>query len=152
MNKIKIYTLILLLFFLTNCGYKAVLNNQNYKFAINVGKINGDQEINSSIINNFKQLDENEGEYNLTLTSNKEKLIISKDSKGDPSIFEIKINVNYIVKKEEEILISNNINKKTTYNNITDKFELENYEKTIINNLTSEISENIMLSISKISE
>ncbi len=152
MNKIKIYTLILLLFFLTNCGYKAVLNNQNYKFAINVDKINGDQKINSLIINNFKQLNENEEKYNLTLTSNKEKLIISKDSKGDPSIFEIKINVNYIVKKEEKILISNNINKKTTYNNITDKFELENYEKTIINNLTSEISENIMLSISKISE
>ena len=152
MNKIKIYTLILLLFFLTNCGYKAVLNNQNYKFAINVYKINGDQKINSLIINNFKQLNENEEKYNLTLTSNKEKLIISKDSKGDPSIFEIKINVNYIVKKEEEILIRNNINKKTTYNNITDKFELENYEKTIINNLVSEISENIMLSISKISE
>ena len=152
MNKIKIYTLILLLFFLTNCGYKAVLNNQNYEFAINVAKINGDQKINSLIINNFKQLDENEEKYNLTLTSNKEKLIISKDSKGDPSIFEIKINVSYIVKKEEEILISNNINKKTTYNNITDKFELENYEKTIINNLVSEISENIMLSISKINE
>ena len=152
MNKIKNFTLILLLSILTNCGYKAVLNNQNYKFAINVDKINGDQEINSSIINNFKQLDENEGEYNLTLTSNKEKLIISKDSKGDPSIFEIKINVNYIVKKEEKILISNNINKKTTYNNITDKFELENYEKTIINNLVSEISDNIMLSISKVSE
>ena len=152
MNKIKIYTLILLLFFLTNCGYKAVLNNQNYKFAINVYKINGDQKINSLIVNNFKQLNANEEKYNLALTSNKEKLIISKDSKGDPSIFEIKINVNYIVKKEEEILISNNINKKTTYNNITDKFELENYEKTIINNLVSEISENIMLSISKISE
>ena len=101
MNKIKIHTLILLLFFLTNCGYKAVLNNQNYEFAINVSKINGDQKINSLIINNFKQLDENEEKYNLTLTSNKEKLIISKDSKGDPSIFEIKINVNYIVKKEE---------------------------------------------------
>ena len=152
MNKIKIYTLILLLFFLTNCGYKAVLNNQNYKFAINVDEINGDQKINSLIINDFKQLNKNEEKYNLALTSNKEKLIISKDSKGDPSIFEIKINVNYIVKKEEEILIRNNINKKTTYNNITDKFELENYEKTIINNLVSEISENIMLSISKISE
>ena len=152
MNKIKNFTLILLLSILTNCGYKAVLNNQNYKFAINIDNINGDQKINSLIINNFKQLDGNEKKYNLTLTSNKEKLIISKDSKGDPSIFEIKINVNYIVKKEEEILINNNINKKTTYNNITDKFELENYEKTIINNLVSEISENIMLSISKISE
>ena len=152
MNKISNYILILSLLFLTNCGYQAVLNNQNYQFSINVNKINGDQKINSLIINSFKQLKENEKKYNLSLTSNKEKLIISKDSKGDPSIFEIKINVNYVVKKDGEILISNKINKKTTYNNITDKFELENYEKTIINNLVSEISDNIMLSISKVSE
>ena len=152
MNKISNYILILSLFLLTNCGYQAVLNNQNYQFSINVNKINGDQKINSLIINSFKQLKENEKKYNLSLTSNKEKLIISKDSKGDPSIFEIKINVNYVVKKDEEILISNKINKKTTYNNITDKFELENYEKTIINNLVSEISDSIMLSISKVSE
>ena len=152
MNKISNYILILSLLFLTNCGYQAVLNNQNYQFSINVNKINGDQKINSLIINRLKQLEGNEKIYNLSLTSNKEKLIISKDSKGDPSIFEIKINVNYVVKKDGEILISNKINKKTTYNNITDKFELENYEKTIINNLVSEISDNIMLSISKVSE
>ena len=152
MNKISNYILILSLLLLTNCGYQAVLNNQNYQFSINVNKINGDQKINSLIINSLKQLEKNEKIYNLSLTSNKEKLIISKDSKGDPSIFEIKINVNYVVKKDEEILISNKINKKTTYNNITDKFELENYEKTIINNLVSEISDNIMLSISKVSE
>ena len=152
MNKISNYILILSLLLLTNCGYQAVLNNQNYQFSINVNKIKGDQKINTLIINNFKQLKENEKKYNLNLTSNKEKLIISKDSKGDPSIFEIKINVNYVVKKDGEILISNKINKKTTYNNITDKFELENYEKTIINNLVSEISDNIMLSISKVSE
>ena len=152
MIKISNYILILSLLLLTNCGYDAVLNNQNYQFSINVNNLNGDQKINSLIINNFKQLKENERKYNLSLTSNKEKLIISKDSKGDPSIFEIKINVNYVVKKDGEILISNKINKKTTYNNITDKFELENYEKTIINNLVSEISDNIMLSISKVSE
>ena len=152
MNKISNYILILSLLFLTNCGYQAVLNNQNYQFSINVNKINGDQKINSLIINRLKQLEGNEKIYNLSLTSNKEKLIISKDSKGDPSIFEIKINVNYVVKKDGEILISNKINKKTTYNNITDKFELENYEKTIINNLVSEISDSIMLSISKVSE
>ena len=152
MNKISNYILILSLLLLTNCGYQAVLNNQNYQFSINVNKISGDQKINSLIINSFKQLKENEKKYNLSLTSNKEKLIISKDSKGDPSIFEIKINVNYVVEKDGEILISNKINKKTTYNNITDKFDLENYEKNIINNLVSEISDNIKLSISKVSE
>lgn len=152
MNKITNYILILSLLFLSNCGYEAVLNNKDYQFSINVNKIEGDPKINSQIINNFNKLRENEKKYNLTLTSNKERTIISKDSKGDPSIFELKIEINYIVKKEGETLISNKINKKTTYNNITDKFELESYEKTIINNLVSEITDNIMLSISKISQ
>ena len=152
MNKIKNYILILLLLFLSNCGYEAVLNNKDYQFSINVNKIDGDQKINSQIINNFNKLRESEKKYNLTLTSNKEKTIISKDAKGDPSIFELKIEINYIVKKEGETLISNKINRKTTYNNITDKFELESYERTIINNLVSEITDNIMLSISKISQ
>ena len=152
MNKIKNYILILLLLFLSNCGYEAVLNNKDYQFSINVNKIEGDPKINSQIINNFNKLRENEKKYNLTLNSNKERTIISKDSKGDPSIFELKIEINYIVKKEGETLISDKINKKTTYNNIADKFELESYEKTIINNLVSEITDNIMLSISKISQ
>ena len=152
MNKTKHYIFILFLFFLSSCGYKAVLNNQNYQFSIKVDKINGDQKINSQIINNFEKLKENEKKYYLSLSSNKEKIVISKDLKGDPSIFELIINVNYTVKKEGEILINNKLNKKTTYNNITDKFELENYEKTIVDNLVSEISDNIMLSISNISE
>ena len=152
MNKIRNYTLLFLLFFLTNCGYETILNNQNYQFSINTNKINGDNKINTLIINNFKNLKENEKKYDLTLTSKKEKKIISKDSKGDPSIFELKIIVNYIGKKDEETLISNKINKKTTYNNIADKFELKNYEMTIINNLTSEISDYIMFSISRINE
>ena len=152
MNKIINYKYIFLLFFLCSCGYEAVLNNQNYKFSININKINGDNKINSKIINNFRQLEKNEKKYYLNLSSNKEKIILSKDSKGDPSVFELKINVNYIVTRDQKTLINKKINKKTTYNNITDKFELESYEKTIIDNLVSEISDNIMLSISKISE
>ena len=152
MNKTKHYIFILFLFFLSSCGYKAVLNKQNYQFSIKVDKINGDQKINSQIINNFEKIKENEKKYYLSLSSNKEKIGITKGLKGDPSIFELIINVNYTVKKEGEILINNKLNKKTTYNNITDKFELENYEKTIVDNLVSEISDNIMLSISNISE
>tara|TARA_X000000368_G_scaffold8658_1_gene6775 strand:+ start:107 stop:565 length:459 start_codon:yes stop_codon:yes gene_type:complete len=152
MNRITNYIFTLFLLFLCSCGYKAVLNNQNYQFSINIDKMYGDQKINSQIINNFRKLKESEKTYDLNLSSNIEKIIVSKDSKGDPSIFEIKINVNYLVKMKEETLINNNIDRKTTYNNIIDKFELENYEKTIINNLVSEISDNIILSISNISK
>lgn len=152
MNKIKKYTVLFFLLLLSNCAYEPILINKNYDFSIVVEKIDGDKKINSMIVNNFYNLKGKEKKYNLNLSSTKIKNVISKDSKGDPAIFELIINVNYTVKKEGEILINNKLNKKTTYNNITDKFELENYEKTIVDNLVSEISDNIMLSISNISE
>ena len=150
MNKIINYIFFLLL--LSNCAYEPILNNKNYGFFINVDKLNGDQKINSIIIKNFYNLKEKEKKYDLTMSSNKEKNIISKDSKGDPSIFELLINVNYSVKKDGKTLIVNKINRKTTYNNITDKFELENYEKNIIHHLSRSISDKIINSISEIHE
>ena len=152
MNKIINYILIFLLFFLSNCAYEPILKNKNYLFSVNVSNINGDKEINSIIINKFGGLKENEKKYDLDLSTKKEKNIISKDSKGDPSIFELLINVKYSVKKDGKTIIENEIKRKTTYNNITDKFELENYEKNIINNISTVISDYIMLSISKINE
>ena len=133
-------------------SFESFLNNKHHDFSINVDKINGDQKINSIIVNNFYNLKGKEKKYNLTISSTKVKNIISKDSKGDPSIFELLINVNYSVKKDGNILVTNNINKKVTYNNIADKFELENYEKIIINNISTNISDKIIHSISEINE
>jgi|TARA_B100001741_G_scaffold61719_1_gene48603 hypothetical protein len=150
MNKISNYTLIFLLFLVLSCDYKPILAVKDYKFSISVKEISGDQKINSLIINNFKNLKNDERIYFINLTSKKEKKIISKDTKGDPSIFELEINVNYKLEKNGEIVIQKNINRKTTYNNITDKFELENYENSIIENLTQNISDKIVFSVSEI--
>ena len=152
MNKIINYTLLFFLLLLSSCTYEPILNNKNYEFSINIDKRNGDQKINSIIIKNFYDLKGKEKKYNLAISSTKEKNIISKDSKGDPSIFELLINVNYSVEKDGKTLIVNKINKKTTYNNITDKFELENYEKNIINQLSKYVSDKIINSISQIHE
>tara|TARA_Y100000741_G_scaffold126595_1_gene95488 strand:- start:653 stop:1111 length:459 start_codon:yes stop_codon:yes gene_type:complete len=152
MNKILNYILIFFLFTLSSCDYKPILSYKNYKFSINVDKITGDEKVNSIITNNLNNLKGNEKEFYVTLSSKKEKNIISKDSKGDPSIFELIINVNYNVKLNGEIIIENNILRKTTYNNISDKFELENYEKNMIDNLSSNISDRIVFSISEINE
>ena len=154
MNKIKNYTVLLFLLFLliSSCAYEPILNNKNYNFSIIVDKIEGDQKINSKIVNNFSNLKGKEIKYNLNLSSNKIKNVISKDSKGDPAIFELIINVNYSVKKNEETLLVNEINLKDIYNNVSDKFELENNEKNIINNLSQNISDKIIISISEINE
>ena len=152
MNRIINYTLLFFLFLLSSCAYEPILNNKHHDFSINVDKINGDQKINSIIVNNFYNLKGKEKKYNLTISSTKVKNIISKDSKGDPAIFELIINVNYSVKKDGKTLVVNKINRTATYNNITDKFELENYEKNIISNLSTSISDKILFSISEIHE
>ena len=152
MNKIKNYTVLFFLLLLSSCAYEPILNNKNYNFSIVVEKIDGDQKINSKIINNFYNLKGKEKKYSLNLSSNKIKNVISKDSKGDPAIFELIVKVNYIVKKNGDTLIVNEINLKDIYNNVSDKFELESYEKNIINNLTQNISDKIIISISEINE
>ena len=152
MNKIKNYTVLFFLLLLSNCAYEPILINKNYDFSIVVEKIDGDKKINSMIVNNFYNLKGKEKKYNLNLSSTKIKNVISKDSKGDPAIFELIINVNYSVKKNEETILVNEINLKDIYNNVSDKFELENYEKNIINNLSQNISDKIIISISEINE
>ena len=153
MNKVLNYILIFSLFVLLSCDYKPILSKKkNNQFSIYVNEISGEEKINSIIINNFKNLQNDKKEYHLNLSSNKEKNIVSKDSKGDPSIFELIIDVNYKVKKDGEILIDDQVIEKTTYNNISDKFELESYENIIINNLSTNISDKIIFSISEINE
>ena len=150
MNKILYYLLVFSLLGLLGCDYKPVLSKKNYEFSINVKEISGDEKINSIIVNNFNNLKGDEKKYYINLSSKKEKKIISKDSKGDPSIFELEINVNYNLEEDGEIIIIKNINRKTTYNNITDKFELENYENSIVDNISKNISDRIIFSVSEI--
>ena len=150
MNKILYYLLVFSLLGLLGCDYKPVLSKKNYEFSINVKEISGDEKINSIIINHFNNLKGNEKKYYINLSSKKEKKIISKDSKGDPSIFELEVNVNYNLEEDGEIIIEKNINRKTTYNNITDKFELENYENSIVDNISKNISDRIIFSVSEI--
>ena len=152
MNKILNYLLVFSLLVLLGCDYKPVLSKKNYKFSINIKQVSGDEKINSIIINNFNNLKSDEKKYYINLSSEKEKKILSKNSKGDPSIFELEIKVNYTLVADGEIIIEKNINRKTTYNNITDKFELENYENSIIDNISKNISDRIIFSVSEINK
>ena len=54
MNKIKNYTVLFFLLLLSSCAYEPILNNKNYNFSIVVEKIDGDQKLNSKIINNHR--------------------------------------------------------------------------------------------------
>tara|TARA_B100000927_G_scaffold253289_1_gene218919 strand:+ start:2327 stop:2788 length:462 start_codon:yes stop_codon:yes gene_type:complete len=148
---IKILKIIFILSFLliTNCGFKPILVKSNYDFSINIKNSLGSDRVNRQITGSLENLNGSTN-YQVSLISNEQKNTISKDSKGDPSILEIILNLNYKVEKGDEILINKNLVQRSTYNNISDKFELSKSEEILVENLTENFIQEIVSSISSL--
>ena len=148
---IKILKIIFILSFLlmTSCGFKPILVKSNYDFSINIKNSLGSDRVNRQITSSLENLNGSTN-YQVSLISNEQKNTISKDSKGDPSILEIILNLNYKVEKGNEILIDKNLVQRSTYNNISDKFELSKSEEILVQNLTENFIQEIVSSISSL--
>ena len=158
--KNKIFYKLILFIFLLSCGYSPILKHKEYSFEIKYVEKIGDKKINSHIdkqLKKFKKKKEvvnteiNKISYNITLNSTLIKNTISKDSKGDPSIFELQITTDVIItNNSNNSVVERQINKKITYNNLTDKFELNRYENNLIQNLSINISNRIVSILSNL--
>jgi len=148
----KIFNLILIILFLntTGCGFTPILSSSNYNFSYVIEESSGSERVNSYINERLKNLNGKEKTYDVILNSREAKNILSKDSKGDPSILEIVINLNYIIKDNEKVLINKILTQRSAYNNISDKFELEKSEEILVENLTKDLAQNIISSTSAI--
>ena len=148
---IKILKIIFIISFLliTNCGFKPILVKSNYDFSINIKNSLGSDRVNRQITGSLENLNGSTN-YQVSLISNEQKNTISKDSKGDPNILEIILNLNYKVEKGNEILIDKNLVQRSTYNNISDKFELSKSEEILVQNLTENFIQEIVSSISSL--
>ena len=136
---------------LSACSYKPIFSESNYNFEINEIIFSGERYINR-IIKNKLDLIKNEKElgkkkYDLLIQTNKEKLIVSKDSKGDPLKFDLIVTTYYEINYKKKLLFKKEIIKNNVYNNDVDKFKLEQNEKIILENLSEKISETIVSSI-----
>ena len=149
----KVFNIIFLILFLstTGCGFTPILVKSNYSFSYIIEKSTGSERVNSNIVEKLKTLNGNEKKYNIVLNSKETKSILSKDSKGDPSILEIVINLNYIIKDNEKIIVTKNLTQRSTYNNISDNFEMEKSEEILVENLTRDLAQDIISSTSSIS-
>ena len=148
---IKILKIIFILSFLliTSCGFKPILVKSNYDFSINIKNSLGSDRVNRQITGSLENLNGSTN-YQVSLISNEQKNTISKDSKGDPGILEIILNLNYKVEKGNKILINKNLVQRSTYNNISDKFELSKSEEILVQNLTENFIQEIISSISSL--
>ena len=148
---IKLLKIFLILIFtlITSCGYKPILTKSNYDFSFNVENSLGAEKINTQIKNNLENFI-GSSKYEISLISNKQTNTISKDTKGDPKILEIVLNLNYKVKKNNKVLLDKNLVQRSTYNNISDKFELRKSEEILVENLTENFVQEIISSVSRL--
>ena len=150
MNLKKIITT-LGFFLLLSCGYEPIYSkkqiNSNYNFSINTINLIGDNKVNQILKNKLKRnlnKEKKSTEFNLNLNSRVAKAVTSKDKKGNPIRFSIKIIINLEVFESEILKGEKNFEEKFEYNNRSNKFDLKQYEKNIKDNLISELSNKII--------
>ena len=145
------YLAVFFMLTLSACSYKPIFSESNYNFEINEIIFSGERYINRIIKNKLdlikNEKDQDKKKYDLLIQTNKEKLIVSKDSKGDPLKFDLVVTTNYEISYEKRLLFKKEVIKNNIYNNDVDKFKLEQNEKIILENLSEKISENIISSI-----
>ena len=142
-------TLIILILFLSGCGYSSIYKNQqSLDFQLNIIGTDGDYEINNLISNEIKLYSNKDSQniYDINIDTDYKKDILAKNSSGVItdynlsviSVFSINLN-----NKNKTFKFKENINIK----NQSDIFEQNMYEKNIKRNFASSIREKLMSAI-----
>lgn len=140
------------LIFLYSCsGYTPIYTSSQNNFYINEIEISDDSRLIKKIIKSLKPytIENDKKKINLKLDIERQENVIMKDAKGDPASFEIKIILNV------EIILNNggkklNLQEKFTFNNQSNKFELNQYKKNIEITLIDKIFENLIMELRSI--
>ena len=141
---------IIIFIFISGCGYVPIYGISNNKINFEIGRINinGDRDLNQNIIDQLKNLKIKKGSnskiYDLTITTSIEKIVTSKDSKGNPKTYKMTSYVDIkTVKDGKEYAFS--VGSVENYNDISSKFELESFERNLKRNSASKITREIIL-------
>ena len=140
-------SIIILSFFLTNCGFKPIYNSKNTNFEVIEIK-NKNENKNSFFIENIiMSLSNKDAKKKVKLEMEYKESIstILKNDKGDPTKKKLSIYVTLKVKNDKDnILLNQNFNEEFSYDVQSDKFGMAQYEENITDNLNSKISNDII--------
>ena len=147
MIKFTKFSIIFLL--LASCGFQSIYISEKSDFNFKKSSAVGDIKISNNIINNLNSFKNASGEYELIIESNFKKDVSSKNKKGDPEVFDMSLDVNLTLKKDDEIL-RNRFVETLSYNNLKSKFELKQYENNLKSNLIEKITRDILIYLGSI--
>ena len=150
MNLKKIITTLSFLILLS-CGYESIYSNKqinnNYNLSINTINYTGDNKVRHILKNKIKKILNKEKKstgLNLNLNSRLEKVITTKDKKGNPIRYSIEIIINLEVFESGVLKGKTKLEEKFEYNNKSNKFDLKQYEENIKDNLIARLSDEII--------
>jgi len=150
MKKIFFY---LCFFSIFGCaGYEPLFSSKDLSFYIEDIKSENDDIIAKKIsrnLNSSKLKSANKKAYALEIQSSMDNNIASKDSKGNPLTFNmvVKVQIKVFNKKSKLLIDALTFNKNFNYNNQSNKFNLNDYKKTIMENLSNKIAQEILISL-----
>ena len=148
MNRIFIIFIFILL--AHSCKYEPILINKKFDYKFDDITYEGDEQINVIIKNDIIKKGNGSKKYDIKYVTAKDKKVFSSNEKGDPTIYSLKITTSYIILEDGVNILQNNIEKRVTYNNLNDKFELSKYERNIIENLSLNISSEILMAVTSL--
>jgi len=146
MIKKKIF--LILIIFLSNCGHNPIyLKKIDTEVLINSYQLIGDKNINRSIISylGIKNNDNTNAKYNLKLNSTKLVETVAKDKVGNTSVYKTTIRVELSISEGNSVIKERIFVSSFVYNNISNKFDLFQYQKNIDKNLIKNLSEKILI-------
>ena len=141
--------LFLLFFSLSHCGFSPIYNiTDKLDYKIIITEKSGDKFINNLILQEtYKISNKNATKvYYIKVNTVYEKTIVSKNSKGSPTEYQLKAITNFEI-QNKNIKKEISFNEKQNIKNISDIFELKNYENTIKTNFAISIIRNLNLQL-----
>ena len=143
----KNHFIIVLFLFIIGCGFTPVYKDfSNEDLNIRIEKFSGDKTINDTIKNklNIVSNENSDNIYILNINTNFNKIPISKDKKGNTTIFKLtassKVDINF---KSNNKIVS--INQSSNLESSNDNFDTDTYERTIKENFGTSIANEIIL-------
>ena len=152
MNKIIFYFLPFLLL-INSCGYQPIYTNKNIHFSIKeINSINNNRLIIllKNDLNMYYDTKNKDKNYLLNVEAERKIITTSKDTAGNPKTYLMEIIVKMEIQENYDKIIKKNFIEKFNYNTQVNKFNQQQYEENIEENLISKISENIILYLSSI--
>lgn len=140
--------ILIIFFFLASCGYQPLYIQKEELFFKKINLI-GDKKINRKIISSstIKKNTQSDSNNELILETNKDIIITSRNSKGQPATFKSLIEVKFTIKEDGKILKQKIFNESFDYNNIENKYDLSVYQTDIEDNLINKIVEDLIIYI-----